>query len=293
MNIRKVVIPVAGWGTRSLPATKNIPKEMLPVYNKPAVQYVVEEAIASDIHDVIFITNRDKSVIEDHFDYNLQLEGVLERAGKLEQLALIRQVAEMANCFSIRQKKQLGLGHAVLCARDFVNYDDAFAVMVGDDLMFGMNPGIQQLMGVAKVERLPVIGVMEVPQEKVNRYGIIAGQEISPGIYRVDRLVEKPKVNEAPSRLAIVGRYILTPEIFPHLEKVQPGHGGEIQLTDALQGQANGRGLLAVKIRGMRFDAGDWAEYLTANIYFALQDEELRYDLVHHLKPLLLGIASF
>ncbi len=287
MKIRKVVIPVAGWGTRSLPATKNIPKEMLPVYNKPGVQYVVEEAIRSGIQDIVFITNRDKNVIEDHFDYNLQLEGVLERAGKLEQLAQIRQVAELANCISIRQKKQLGLGHAVLCAKDVVCADDAFAIMVGDDLLFGMNPGVQQLLDVARSERLPVIGVMEVPQEKVNRYGIISGEEVSPGIYRVNKLVEKPPVSEAPSRLAIIGRYVLTPEIFGHLEKVQPGHGGEIQLTDALQGQADGRGLLAVKIRGMRFDVGDWAEYLTANIYFALQDEELRYDLIGHLKPLL------
>ena len=287
MNIRKVVIPVAGWGTRSLPATKNIPKEMLPVYNKPAVQYVVEEAIRSGLKDVVFVTNRDKNVIEDHFDYNLQLEAVLERAGKLEQLALIRQVAEMANCISIRQKKQLGLGHAVLCTKDVVGSDDGFGIMVGDDLMFGMNPGIQQLMEVAKSERLPVIGVMEVPQERVSHYGIISGEEVSPGIYRVNKLVEKPKVNEAPSRLAIVGRYVLTADIFGYLEKVQPGHGGEIQLTDALQGQADGRGLLAVKIRGMRFDVGDWAEYLTANIYFALQEEELRDDLVRHLKPLL------
>ena len=287
MKIGKVVIPVAGWGTRSLPATKNIPKEMLPVYNKPGVQYIVEEAIRSGVKDVVFITNRDKNVIEDHFDYNLQLEGVLERAGKLEQLALIREVAELANCISIRQKKQLGLGHAVLCAKDVVGADDAFAVMVGDDLLFGMNPGIKQLMDVARSERLPVIGVMEVPQERVNRYGIISGEEISPGLFRVKKLVEKPNINEAPSRMAIIGRYVLTPEIFGHLERVQPGHGGEIQLTDALQGQADARGLLAVKVYGMRFDVGDWAEYLTANIYFALQDEELRYDLIRHLKPLL------
>lgn len=287
MNIKKVIIPVAGWGTRSLPATKNIPKEMLPVYNKPGVQYIVEEAIRAGIEDVVFITNRDKNVIEDHFDYNLQLESVLERAGKTDKVELIRQVAEMANIISIRQKKQLGLGHAVLCAKDVIGNDDAFAIMVGDDLMFGMTPGIQQLMDVAKSERLPVIGVMEVPQERVNRYGIISGEEVSPGIFRVNSLVEKPKVNEAPSRLAIVGRYILTPHIFELLENQQPGHGGEIQLTDSLQGLADGKGLLAVKIRGMRFDVGDWAEYLTANIYFALQDEELRDDLVRHLKPLL------
>lgn len=287
MNIRKVVIPVAGWGTRSLPATKNIPKEMLPVYNKPVVQYVVEEAIRAGITDVCFITNRDKNVIEDHFDYNLQLESVLERAGKTEQLKAIREVAELVHIISIRQKKQLGLGHAVLCAKEVVVNDDAFAVMVGDDLMFGMNPGVGQLMDIARTERLPVIGVMEVPQERVNRYGIISGEEMSPGIFRVNKLVEKPKIDQAPSRLAIVGRYILTPSIFDHIENIQPGHGGELQLTDALQLQADQGGLLAVKIHGMRFDAGDWAEYLTANIYFALQDEELRYDLIQHLKPLL------
>lgn len=287
MNINKVIIPVAGWGTRSLPATKNIPKEMLPVYNKPVVQYVVEEAIASGIKDVVFITNRDKNVIEDHFDYNLQLEATLERAGKLEMLDVVRKVAEMAHIISIRQKQALGLGHAVWCAKDVCANDDAFAVMVGDDLMFGMNPGIKQLIDVLKSERKPVIGVMEVPQEEVSRYGIISGVETSPGIYKVDSLVEKPNVSEASSRLAIVGRYVLTPDIFDCLEKVKPGHGGEIQLTDGLQLLAEKRGLMAVKLRGMRFDAGNWAEYLTANIYFALQEENLRYDLIQRLKPLL------
>lgn len=281
MNIRKVVIPVAGWGTRSLPATKNIPKEMLSVYNKPVVQYVVEEAQKSGIGDVVFVTNRDKKIIEDHFDYNLQLESVLERAGKTEMLRQVREVAEMVNIISVRQKKQLGLGHAVLCAREIVR-DEPFAVMVGDDLMFGMTPGIQQLIDVAVAEHLPVIGVMEVPADKVSRYGIIAGEETAPGIYKVSRLVEKPSIAEAPSRLAIVGRYVLTPDIFDSLEKVKPGHGGEIQLTDALQNLADDRGLLAVKIRGMRFDAGDWAEYLTANIYFALQEEGLRDDLISY-----------
>ncbi len=286
MQVRKVVVPVAGWGTRSLPATKNIPKEMLPVYNKPVVQYVVEEAMRSGLTDVVFVTNRDKTIIEDHFDYNLQLEGVLERSGKAEMLKQVRDVAEMVNIHSIRQKRQLGLGHAVLCARSII-HNEPFAVMVGDDLHFGMEPGIKQLLTVAMAERLPVIGVMEVPADKVNRYGIIAGQEIAPGIYRVDDLVEKPEVDKAPSRLAIVGRYILTPDIFRALESVAPGHGGEIQLTDGLQALAHGRGLLAVKIRGMRFDAGDWSEYLTANIYFALQEENLRDELVERLRPLL------
>lgn len=282
-DIRKVVIPVAGWGTRSLPATKNIPKEMLPIYNKPVIQYVVEEAQRAHIKDVIFVTNRDKNVIEDHFDHNLQLEDVLERAGKLDELEEVRRVAEMVNILSVRQKRQLGLGHAVMCARELVG-DEPFAVMVGDDLMFSGVPGIGQLIEVAMAEKMPVIGVMEVPWEKVSRYGIIDGEEVAPGVYRVRDMVEKPKREEAPSRMAIVGRYVLTPDIFDYLEKVKPGHGGEIQLTDALQAMAKERGMMAVRMAGMRFDAGDWAEFLSANIYFALQDESLRYELLGLLK---------
>ena len=287
MEITKVVIPVAGWGTRSLPASKNIPKEMLPVYNKPVVQYVVEEAIQAGVQDVIFITNRDKSAIEDHFDYNLQLEGVLERAGKTQQLAVIRELAEMVNIISIRQKRQLGLGHAVLCAKHVVQYDDAFGVTVGDDLMFGENTGLTQLMAVTRATGLPTIGVMEVPADKVNRYGIVAGEEVSPGIVRIKKMVEKPKIGEAPSNLAIVGRYILTPAILKYLEKATPGHGGEIQLTDALQKLATDQGMLAVKMNGIRFDAGDWVEYLTANIHFGLQDPAIRNDLRDRLLQLL------
>ncbi len=285
-KIRKVVIPVAGWGTRSLPASKNIPKEMLPIYNKPVIQHVVEEAIASGIKDVVFVTNRDKSVIEDHFDYNLQLEHVLERAGKTDKLKMIREVAEMVNIMSVRQKQQLGLGHAVLCAREMVGYEP-FAIMVGDDLMFGGTPGVQQLIDVAMAEKMSVIGVMEVPQEKVDRYGIIDGTEISPGVYRINNMVEKPTLDKAPSRLAIVGRYVLTPDIFRHLENVQPGHGGEIQLTDALQTLTHERGMLAVKMSGKRFDAGDWVEYLTANVYFAMQDKTLANDLKSMLQNIL------
>lgn len=282
-DIRKVVIPVAGWGTRSLPATKNIPKEMLPIYNKPVIQYVVEEAQRAHFKDVIFVTNRDKNVIEDHFDHNLQLEDLLERSGKLDKLEEVRRVAEMVNILSVRQKRQLGLGHAVLCARELVG-DEPFAVMVGDDLMFSGVPGIGQLIEVAMAEKMPVIGVMEVPWEKVSRYGIIDGEEVAPGVYRVRDMVEKPKREDAPSRMAIVGRYVLTPDIFDYLEKVKPGHGGEIQLTDALQAMAKDRGMMAVRMAGMRFDAGDWAEFLSANIYFALQDESLRYELLGLLK---------
>ncbi|ACS79860.1 UTP--glucose-1-phosphate uridylyltransferase GalU [Maridesulfovibrio salexigens] len=286
MVIKKVIVPVAGWGTRSLPATKNIPKEMLPIFKKPVVQHVVEEAMSSGLTDVVFINNQNKKIIEDHFDYNLSLEDVLERGGKTEALEEVRKVAEMVNIISVRQKKQLGLGHAVLCAKE-VCKNDPFAVMVGDDLMFGMEPGIKQLIDAARTENMAVVGVIEVPENKVNRYGIIQGEEFAPGMYRVRSLVEKPAIGQAPSRLAIVGRYVLLPEIFDHLESLEPGVGGEIQLTDALQGLAQDNKLLAVKLRGQRFDAGDWVDYLTANIYFALQDEGLRDDVVARLRELL------
>lgn len=286
MNIRKVVIPVAGWGTRSLPASKNIPKEMLPVYNKPVVQYVVEEAMRAGVEDVIFVTNRDKSVIEDHFDYNLQLESVLERAGKREMLEQVRHVAEMVNIMAVRQKKQLGLGHAVLCARELVG-NDPFAVMVGDDLMFGDDAGLQELVRVSKERSMPVIGVMEVPADRINRYGIVTGEEISPGVYSITEMVEKPAVGTTSSRLAIVGRYVLTPDIFEHLSRVKPGHGGEIQLTDALATLARERGMLAVKMGGLRFDAGDWVDYLSANVYLGLLDPGLRDGLRARLRAML------
>jgi len=286
MDVRKVVIPVAGWGTRSLPATKNIPKEMLPIFKKPVVQYVVEEAQAAGIDTVVLVTSQNKTIIEDHFDHNLTLENLLERKGKTALLEEVRRVAEMVDIIAVRQKVQLGLGHAVLCARE-VCKDEPFAVMVGDDLMFGKEPGIKQLLDVAKTENMAVVGVIEVPENKVDRYGIIQGEEYMPGVYRVRNLVEKPPLGTAPSRLAIVGRYVLVPEIFDFLEKLEPGVVGELQLTDALQGLADKNRLLAVKLRGQRFDAGDWVEYLTANIYFALHDEDLHDDLVRRIQELV------
>ena len=286
MDVRKVVIPVAGWGTRSLPATKNIPKEMLPIFKKPVVQYVVEEAQAAGIDTVVLVTSQNKTIIEDHFDHNLTLENLLERKGKTELLQEVRAVSEMVDIIAVRQKVQLGLGHAVLCARE-VCKNEPFAVMVGDDLMFGKDPGIKQLLDVAKTENMAVVGVIEVPENKVDRYGIIQGEEFMPGVFRVRKLVEKPALGTAPSRLAIVGRYVLVPEIFKYLERLEPGVGGELQLTDALQGLADENRLLAVKLRGQRFDAGDWVEYLTANIYFALHDEDLHDDLVRRIQELV------
>ena len=288
MKVSKVVIPVAGWGTRSLPASKNIPKEMLPLYNKPVIQYVVEEAVRGGIRDVVFVTSRGKSVIEDHFDYNPQLEATLERGGKTRLLGLARGVAEMVNIMSARQKLQLGLGHAVLCARAFAG-SEPFAVMVGDDLIIGEDAGLPQLIKIAEQEKKSVVGVMEVPADKVNRYGIVAGREIKPGLYDITDMVEKPDADKAPSRLAIVGRYVLTPGIFDLLEKAEPGHGGEIQLTDAMFALCKKEGMLAVKMAGMRFDAGDWVDYLAANVYFGLKDDNLRADLSARLRGLLDG----
>lgn len=286
MQVRKVVIPVAGWGTRSLPAVKNVPKEMLPIFRKPSIQYIVEEAIDSGLSDVVFVNNQTKRIIEDHFDYNLALEQLLERKGQKSLLEEVRKVAEMANIIVVRQKEALGLGHAVLRAKKVVQ-DEPFAVMVGDDLMFNRDPGMNQVLDVWKNERMPVVGVMEVPRDKVSRYGIIDAEEYAPGLYRIRGVKEKPRMENAPSRLAVVGRYVLTPEVFNHLEALTPDQTGEIQLTDALDALARQNRLLAVKLRGQRFDVGDWVDYLTANIYFVLQDEDLRYDLIDRLRELI------
>jgi len=286
MEIKKAVIPVAGWGTRSLPATKNVPKEMLPIFRKPIVQYIVEEGIGAGISDVVFVTNQNKTIIEDHFDRNFLLEQLLARSAKVDMLEEVRRVADMVNVIAVRQKEQLGLGHAVLTARE-VCKNEPFAVMLGDDLMFGQHTGIGELIKAAQVTGKAVVGVIEVPEEKVSKYGVIKGEKIEGGMYRVTNLVEKPSADEAPSNLAIIGRYVLLPEIFEILENQKAGVGGEIQLTDALQGLADRDKLVAVKLGGQRFDAGDWVEYLTANIYFALHDEELRDELVKRLQELL------
>ncbi len=287
MHVRKVVVPVAGWGTRSLPATKNLPKEMLPVFRKPAVQHIVEEAIQADLSDVVFVNHQNKTIIEDHFDYNLALESVLERTDKQELLKQVREVAEMVNIISVRQKHQLGLGHAVLCAREVVK-QEPFAAIVGDDLMFSSMPGIQQLMEVAQAENMAVVGVVPVSRDKVSSYGVIDAEEIGPHMYRVKDLQEKPDPERAASNLAIVGRYILTPDIFDHLDELNtPNRRDELQLTEGLRMMARKDRLLAVKLQGMRFDIGNWVDYLTANIYFGLQDEEVREDLVQRLQELL------
>jgi UTP--glucose-1-phosphate uridylyltransferase len=259
---------------------------MLPIFRKPIVQYIVEEGIAAGLKDVVFITNQNKTIIEDHFDRNFLLEQLLERAGKTSLLEEVRRVASLVNVIGVRQKEQLGLGHAVLTARE-VCQNEPFAVMLGDDLMFGVQAGIGELLKAARETGKAVVGVIEVPRSKVSRYGVIKGEPIDSHTYRVTNLVEKPSPEKAPSNLAIIGRYVLLPEIFDILEGQRAGVGGEIQLTDALQGLADRDKLIAVRLAGQRFDAGDWVEYLTANIYFALQDEELRDDLVKRLQELL------
>ena len=286
MKISQVVLPVAGWGTRSLPASKNIPKEMLPIYNKPVIQYVVEEAVRAGITEVIFVTNRHKSVVEDHFDRNIELEELLAEAGKIEQLKSVQEAASMVDVMAVRQKQQMGLGHAVGCASSMVP-DEYFGVMVGDDFMVGDDAGLVQLVEAAKKYNMPCIGVMEVPADKIDKYGMVAGEEMEDGVYKITEMVEKPAIGTMDSRLAIVGRYVLPREIFSYIEYVKPGKGGEIQLTDALENYMKEKGMLAVKMKGRRFDAGDWVDYLTAGVYFGMKDPKLAPALRESLKDLL------
>ncbi|MGX8718214.1 MAG: UTP--glucose-1-phosphate uridylyltransferase [Desulfovibrio sp.] len=274
MKIRKVVLPVAGWGTRSLPASKVIPKEMLPVYNKPVIQYVVEEAVRAGVSEVVFVTNRHKSVVEDHFDRNIELEDMLARAGKFDYLKAVQEAGSMVEVMAVRQKEQLGLGHAVGCAATLVQ-EDFFAVMVGDDFIVGDDAGLVQLVQAVEKYNKPAIGVMEVPADKIDKYGMVAGEEIEEGVFRISDMVEKPAVGSFDSRLAIVGRYVLPRDIFRYISCVKPGKGGEIQLTDAMRDYMLEKGMLAVKMKGRRFDAGDWVDYLSAGIYFGLKDEKL------------------
>jgi UTP--glucose-1-phosphate uridylyltransferase len=259
---------------------------MLPIYNKPVIQYVVEEAVRAGIQEVIFVTNRHKCVVEDHFDRNIELEELLAEAGKIEQLKAVQEAASMVEVMAVRQKQQMGLGHAVGCARSMVP-DDYFAVMVGDDFIVGDDAGLVQLVEAAQKYNMPCIGVMEVPADKIDKYGMVAGEEIEDGVYKITEMVEKPALGTMDSRLAIVGRYVLPREIFSYIEYVKPGKGGEIQLTDALENYMKEKGMLAVKMKGRRFDAGDWVDYLTAGVYFGMKDEKLAPALKEALKDLL------
>jgi UTP--glucose-1-phosphate uridylyltransferase len=281
-TIRKAVIPAAGLGTRFLPATKAVPKELLPIVDTPTIQYIVAEAVAAGVRDVIFICARGKDSIVDHFDIAAELEAHLERTGKRALRDQMRAIAKMAHVVTVRQQEPLGLGHAVLCARDLVG-NEPFVVMLGDDIIDAAVPATKQLADCYARHGLGTIALMEVPRREAHLYGVATGRLLDDRTLRIEQLVEKPK-GEPPSNLAVIGRYVLPPRIFEILEKVPPGVGGEIQLTDALAVLATEQGLLGYRFEGERYDAGDRFGYLKANIAFALKRPELRETLLAYLR---------
>jgi UTP--glucose-1-phosphate uridylyltransferase len=282
-TIRKAVIPAAGLGTRFLPATKAIPKEMIPIVDVPMIQHIVEEAVRSGIQEIVLITARHKEAIENHFDENFELEETLLQKGKADLAEISRAVGRHCQLISVRQKKPLGLGHAVLCAAPVIG-DEPFAVLLGDDLIDSEVPCTQQLIEVYQKEGASVVGVMEVPRAEVTKYGIVGGKMLSPRLMEVNRLIEKPSPDEAPSQWAIPGRYILKPSIFEGLRQLKPGKGGEIQLTDALQWMAQRERLLAFPFEGTRYDTGDRLGYIDATLAFALKRKELAADVYRILE---------
>jgi UTP--glucose-1-phosphate uridylyltransferase len=287
-KIRRAVFPAAGLGTRFLPATKAQPKEMLPLVDKPIIQYAVEEAVASELKNLVIITGRGKNAIEDHFDVSYELEKNLEERGKSDLLNLVRAVSEMAHIAYVRQKEALGLGHAILAARELMN-DEPFAVLLGDDVIVADVPCIRQMMDIYDSYGTSIVAVMEVPDEETSRYGIIKGRPLPEGdgrLFEVLDMVEKPPRNEAPSNLAIIGRYILAPSIFEALDETGRGSGGEIQLTDGLRRLLGHEKIFAYKFRGKRHDAGDKLGFLQATVEFALRNEELGSAFRSFLKSL-------
>lgn len=273
-KIRKAVIPAAGLGTRFLPATKAIPKEMIPIIDTPMIQHIVEEAVRAGIEDIVLVTARHKESIENHFDYNYELDDTLDKKGKKDLLEVSRSIGKMCNLISIRQKNPMGLGHAVLCAAPIIG-DEPFAVLLGDDLIDSKVPCTRQLADIYERDNASVVGVMEVPASEVNKYGIVGGQMLNPRLMHVDRLVEKPAEKDAPSRFAIPGRYVLSPAIFKCLRETKPGKGGEIQLTDALQLLAQREKLYAYQFEGTRYDTGDRLGFIDATLAFALRRPDL------------------
>jgi len=288
LQVKKAVIPVAGFGTRFLPATKATPKEMMPIVDKPIIQYIVEEAVKSGIDTVIFVTGRHKRAIEDHFDYAPELEYTLEKSGKEEYVNIIREISDMANFVYIRQKEQLGLGHAILTAQHVIG-NEPFAVLLGDELIINEGcPGIKQLIEVYQRFGKSVLGTTEVPRKETYKYGIVEGTEIENGIKLVNYLIEKPEPEEAPSTSAIIGRYILTPNIFDALKKTPFGKGGELQLTDALMTLRKEEAVYAKDIEGKRHDTGNKLGYIKAIIDFALERE----DTKEFIKQLIISKAK-
>ena len=286
MQVKKAVVPVAGLGTRFLPATKVIPKEMLTVVDRPTIQYIVEEVVASGVTEVVLVTASGKSAIEDHFDYSFELESFLSQKGKFDLLKEVRHISRLIDVVSVRQKEPLGLGHAVKVTRDVVG-NQPFVVSLGDDLVDAETPCVYQMLKVFEKYQESVVAVQEVPDDQVDRYGIVEGEEVEDGVFKVHRMVEKPAVGSTRSNLAVIGRYILRPEIFDCLDRTLPGVGGEIQLTDALDILRKERGMYAYRFKGRRFDAGDKLGYLKATVNYALAHSELGGPFQQYLKELL------
>lgn len=284
--VRKAVIPVAGWGTRFLPATKAMPKEMLPIVDTPTIQYIVEEAVASGIEQICLVTSHTKKAIEDHFDRTLELEALLEKGGKTEYLEQIRAIADMAEVVSVRQKEAKGLGHAVLCAESFVG-DEPFAVLLGDDVVYNEEtPCTKQLIDVYNETGGSVLGVQTVPHENICKYGCVDGEKIGDRLYTVSDMIEKPSPDEAPTDVGVLGRYVITPAIFKKLKQTKPGAGGEIQLTDALKALAKDEKMYAYDFIGRRYDVGDRLGFLEATVEFALRRDDLKDAFAQYLRTI-------
>ncbi|WP_018663352.1 UTP--glucose-1-phosphate uridylyltransferase GalU [Heyndrickxia acidiproducens] len=285
-KVRKAIIPAAGLGTRFLPATKAMPKEMLPIVDKPTIQYIVEEAVESGIEDIIIVTGKGKRAIEDHFDNAWELEQNLAEKGKFDLLDKVRYSSNLANIHYIRQKEPLGLGHAVWCARNFIG-DEPFAVLLGDDIVQNDPPCLKQLIDQYELTHSSIIGVQEVPEDETHRYGIIAPASQNGRSYQVEKFVEKPEQGTAPSNLAIIGRYLLTPGIFMFLDKQEKGAGGEIQLTDAIQQLNQIQRVFAYQFEGKRFDVGEKLGFIQSQIEMALKDETISSDLLDLMRGIV------
>ena len=286
-KIRKAIIPAAGLGTRFLPATKAQPKEMLPIVDKPTIQYIIEEAIASGIEEILVITGRNKKCIEDHFDRSIELELELAKSGKNDLLKIINEITDMVDIHYIRQKEPKGLGHAIHCAKTFVG-NEPFAVLLGDDIVYNdETPCLKQLINCFDEYQTSIVGVQTVEEDKVSKYGIIDGIYVNDRVYKVNGMVEKPSKEEAPSNVAILGRYIITPRIFEILENTKPGKGNEIQLTDALLTLLEEESIYAYNFEGKRYDVGDKLGFLEANIEYALRNPELKDSMLDYLKKLV------
>ena len=286
-KIRKAIIPAAGLGTRFLPATKAQPKEMLPIVDKPTIQYIVEEAIASGIEEILIITGRNKKSIEDHFDKSVELEMELEKNNKTELLELVKDISGMVDIHYIRQKEPRGLGHAIRCAKTFVG-NEPFAILLGDDIVYNPEkPCLKQLMDCYNEYKTTILGVQTVPEQDVSKYGIVDGIQIEDRVSKVKGLIEKPSVEEAPSNIAILGRYIVTPRIFDILDNTKPGKGNEIQLTDALLQLIKEEAMYAYNFEGRRYDVGDKLGYLQATVEYALRRPELRDGFIEYLENIM------